>query len=252
MIYLLGSLSALGQYLWHRLEQDQIKYIPFGTSPSHHSVNSPFKYTQSYLDIDFSELNENDIVVFSSGIGDVRFCEHNADLSEYKNLVVPTKISSICQDIGCKFIYFSSAAVFGNPQFGHISFDTPYSPISLYGHHKMLAEQFLLQQSCSYIFRMFSTYGPFQKKMLVFDILSKVQTNFTEKSITLTGSPDSSRDFLHHEAVYQSLLSIINAQDKSHIHNIASGKSITVAHLCSMILDELGLNDFQVYYQNSS
>ena len=116
----------------------------------------------------------------------------------------------------------------------------------------MLAEQFLLQQSCSYIFRMFSTYGPFQQKMLVFDILSKVQKNITEKSITLSGSPDSSRDFLHHEAVYQSLLSIINAQDMPHIHNIASGKSITVAHLCSMILDELGLNDFQVYYQNSS
>lgn len=99
---------------------------------------------------------------------------------------------------GAAFILPSSAAVYGNAGAGPLSEDTPLAPISVYGRHKMEAEQAALSAAGKgmriAILRLFSVYGPGLRKQLPWDLSRK----FVEKAgrIELFGTGAETRDFL--------------------------------------------------------
>ncbi|MBL4663625.1 MAG: SDR family oxidoreductase, partial [Flavobacteriaceae bacterium] len=81
----------------------------------------------------------------------------------------------------CKYINFSSAAVYGNPTYLPIDESHPLNPISPYGNHKKMAEEICTEffenfeiQTCS--LRVFSAYGPGLQKQLFWDLYKKSQS----------------------------------------------------------------------------
>lgn len=100
--------------------------------------------------------------------------------------------------IHCKFINFSSAAVYGNPALLPIKEDAELKPLSPYGYHKMLSEKLLLEyhrffnlNTCS--LRVFSAYGPGLRKQLFWDIFQK---SIHDDNVSLFGTGNESRDFI--------------------------------------------------------
>src|SRR5471030_1757923 len=98
----------------------------------------------------------------------------------YKILFTLKKI-----DIKPKFIFLSSAAVYGNPKKIPISEDDEINPISPYGLNKKICEDI-----CKYfikneymdikILRIFSVYGMGLKKQIFWDINNKIKNNNLE------------------------------------------------------------------------
>ncbi|SRR5258708_13794688 len=129
----------------------------------------------------------------------------------------------------------SSAAVYGNPASLPIHENDPTVPISPYGASKLAAERYTAIYSQLYgiranSVRLFSAYGPRQRKQVVFDILRKLRDN--PKQIELFGDGTQARDFAHVEDVTQAMiLAATVAPGYGEVYNVASGVSHSINQL---------------------
>ncbi len=131
-----------------------------------------------------------------------------------------------------RFINLSSAAVYGNPEILPIKENSVLKPISPYGFHKKMAEEICLEYNrCFGIktlsLRIFSAYGPGQKKMLLWDLHNKILNSKSE--ISLSGTGNESRDFIHIEDIFQQLVLIIKHSNfLGNVVNIGNGVEVTI------------------------
>jgi len=144
----------------------------------------------------------------------------------------------------CKFIYFSSAAVYGNPISLPISEDSICKPISPYGYHKLLCEMLIKEYSGlfginSVVLRIFSAYGEGLRKQVIYDLCRKL-TSGTE-SIEVYGNGSESRDFIHTEDICRAVELVINKDIKG-TFNLASGREISISMLVKNLKEFLKSN----------
>ncbi|HNW37003.1 MAG TPA: NAD-dependent epimerase/dehydratase family protein [Candidatus Ozemobacteraceae bacterium] len=143
------------------------------------------------------------------------------------------------------FVFLSSAAVYGNPQFMPVNEALEVSPISPYGFHKYMAEQACLEYAKVFGLRttagrIFSAYGPGLHRQVVWDIFRKT---IHDPIVNLQGTGEETRDFLHVKDVAAALLLIADrAPGRGEVYNIASGQETSIAHLAQMIIEVLHRN----------
>ncbi|MEI9956283.1 MAG: NAD-dependent epimerase/dehydratase family protein [Ferruginibacter sp.] len=127
----------------------------------------------------------------------------------------------------CKYIYFSSAAVYGSPKKMPISEIDTINPVSPYGWHKYYGEQMCKEFASLYkvqtaSLRLFSVFGPGQRKMLFYDLFNK--TSAALDSIELQGSGNDSRDFIYISDVVLAVEVILKmAPMQGECYNVGSG-----------------------------
>ena len=138
-----------------------------------------------------------------------------------------------------RVIYASSAAVYGNPKHMPIHEDDPTFPISPYGVSKLAAERYLAVYSQLYglrgsSLRMFSVFGPGQRKQVVFDMLIKLQANPLQ--IEVLGDGSQARDFCYISDVIHAMLVVAeNAPGQGEVYNVASGESHSISELVQIL-----------------
>lgn len=130
-------------------------------------------------------------------------------------------------------VFLSSAAVYGNVKKLPISEQEILKPISPYGYHKLICEILLKEYSTVFeipvlIARLFSVFGPKQKRLLLWELYEQFQ-NKNKKSVVLEGTGKESRDYLYIEDLAELLLKAITKSPKDfNILNFASGKSYSI------------------------
>ena len=140
----------------------------------------------------------------------------------------------------CRFIFLSSAAVYGNPESLPIRETQSLAPISPYGFHKRQSEQLCLEFTKVYnlktaIVRIFSAYGPGLRRQVLWDICQKA---ITQDSLKLQGTGTESRDFIHALDIAKALLVIAHsAPMEANIYNLGSGREVAIAELANLILE---------------
>lgn len=143
----------------------------------------------------------------------------------------------------CKFVNFSSAAVYGNPSKLPISEDAETNPLSPYGYHKLLSEKLLYEyyrffalKTCS--LRVFSAYGEGLKKQLFWDLNAKAVLS---RSIRLFGTGLESRDFIYIADLIKIVQLVIEkAPFKGETYNVANGEETYIKDAAQLFLDNLG------------
>jgi UDP-glucose 4-epimerase len=142
-----------------------------------------------------------------------------------------------------KFVFLSSAAVYGNPASLPISETALVIPISPYGFHKLQCE--LLCKEFSQVYglrtanlRIFSAYGPGLGRQVVWDIFQKAQTN---PVLSLQGTGNESRDFVHAEDISSAIMTVVkNGLFEGEVYNVASGREVKIFELAAIMLATLG------------
>lgn len=143
---------------------------------------------------------------------------------------------------GTKFLFLSSAAVYGNPTRLPINEDHPLAPASPYGHHRVLSERLCLEFAQLFhvptaSLRIFSAYGPGLRRQVLWDICTKA-TRSTE--LILQGTGAESRDFIHATDVARALEHVARlAPFVGEAYNLASGRETTIAELAERLLERL-------------
>lgn len=141
----------------------------------------------------------------------------------------------------CKFINFSSAAIYGNPKSLPIKESDQPNPLSPYGNNKLASEHLLLKYfnthaiSCCSV-RIFSVYGIGQKKLLFWDLFQKMRQGNT---IEMHGTGNESRDFIYIEDLSSALdLIIHHAKFNGNAINIANGEEIAIKKATDVFLKQ--------------
>ena len=177
--------------------------------------------------------NSYDICLNASGLAHVGFSFDNPEKDFELNVLNVNKILVAIRKFNpkCKFINFSSAAVYGNPVKLPIAEDADTKPLSPYGFHKLQSEYLLKEYSkffglhtCS--LRVFSAFGPRLKKQLFWDMYQK---SLQSSQIELFGTGEESRDFIFIEDLLEAVeLVIKHGNFEGEVINVASGTEITI------------------------
>ena len=184
-----------------------------------------------------------DVCIFASGSASVKL-SFQSPLADFQanTLSVFNLLNSIKEySPDCFFINLSSAAVIGNPEFLPILENMEANPISPYGWHKYYSENICKEYSKLYniktcSLRLFSLYGPGQKKLLLWDIFKKSKG----KNLILYGTGNESRDFLYVEDLMLAIDLIIQKYEKiGEIYNIASGIETKIRDVADILLRHL-------------
>lgn len=140
-----------------------------------------------------------------------------------------------------RFVYASSAAVYGNPRKLPISEDLPCSPISPYGIEKLSNEIYakmymeIFGISCLGL-RYFNVYGPRQSSSSSYSGVISIFMNRVRDGeiIHVYGDGEQTRDFVFVHDVAQCNLKALESRETG-VCNVGRGESVSLQHLLGII-----------------
>lgn len=148
-------------------------------------------------------------------------------------------------NLSCKFLNLSSAAVYGNPKTLPVTEFDEVKPLSPYGWHKYMSELICKEFNTVYklqtfSIRIFSAYGPGLRKQLFWDTYQK---SLAQKSITLFGTGNETRDFIFIADLLQAIEIIFErAVFDGGVMNVANGEEISVEKAVTCFFQSLKNN----------
>jgi len=175
-----------------------------------------------------------DVVVHLAAIASVPQCEEKIDDCFETNVRGTLNVARLCNKLGCKLIFASSSAVYGNPTKLPTPVSHPLSPVNFYGLTKALGETIVRYYSSSYvIFRIFNVYGPeCYRSYVIPDIIRKILSG--QNPVILLGTGEESRDFIYIDDVLEAFRIAIETEVNG-IFNLGSGKTYKIRDIASMI-----------------
>lgn len=141
-------------------------------------------------------------------------------------------------------VFPSSASVYGNPATLPVSEGAQICPISPYGFNKAACELIAREYSECFsldiiIARLFSVYGPRQRRLLVWELFK--QACGPESEIVIQGTGKETRDYLHIYDVAEIVLRLADAGLKGlSMVNVASGREISTTALAELVTRAAG------------
>jgi len=251
-ILLTGVAGFIGRYIAKHFSSEGWSVIGIdNVSPENAPLFNLSTYYNLHLpNMAFSDLLQKhspNICIHCAGRSSVGFSIDEPSSDFYDSTVLTFEILNALRHHapGCRFIFLSSAAVYGNPESLPVRETDPAAPISPYGFHKWQCEQLCLEFSKIYglstaSLRLFSAYGTGLRRQVLWDICQKI---FIHKAIHLQGTGKESRDFIHAIDIPKAA-SIVSTQSpmQGEVYNVGSGQEVTIEDLARMMLDATSSN----------
>ncbi len=154
-----------------------------------------------------------------------------------------------------KFIFASSAAVYGNPVYTPIDEKHPTNPISPYGASKLAIEHLGRAYAHTYklpfvTMRIFNTYGERQPRYVMFDLLRKLYKDRTKLEVLGTGR--QLRDYSYVKDTVKAFILAAKKAESGGIYNIAGGKNISIRDIVVHLVKILSIDELKITYTNQS
>lgn len=187
-------------------------------------------------------------IIHCAGMADVNYSMAHPDSDFVSNVLVTRKLLYSVQEYApdAKFIFMSSASVYGNPPELPIREEFALNPISPYALHKLIVENicsyFIRQFSLDVrILRIFSTYGNGLKKQIFWDMGQKIKNTGCLK---LFGTGHETRDFIHISDLAKVIILIMEAPKKDiYIYNVANGKEVEISEIAKIFCQKMGYSN---------
>lgn len=157
-----------------------------------------------------------------------------------------------------RLIFASSAAVYGEPQTesGQMGENHPFVPKSPYGGTKLAGEFMIDAYTRCYDIdhrrvRIFNTFGPRQRKYVMFDLLEKLRRD--QKILEVIGTGEQQRDYNYVGDTVLALLTVAAHPDaRGGVYNIAGGRPISIRQLVDRIIELTGIDRPEITYTMQS
>lgn len=244
-ILIIGSTGFIGS---HCLDYFSKSHEVFSVDTSRSRENN--HYVIDAFNPDFEEIFKNnkfDICINCVGSANVAYSfEHPYNDFRLNVSIVINILTAIKQfNFACKFINFSSASVYGNPEILPINEKAMLKPLSPYGFHKLQSEillteyhRFFALHTCS--LRVFSAYGERLRKQLFWDLYTKSKQS---QPVILFGDGKESRDFIYiHDLITAIEIVINNAKFCGEAINVASGIETSIQEAAALFLKHYDSN----------
>ncbi len=247
-ILITGGLGKIGSYLCEALSRkfeiiilDNFSNIS-KVIPYIHTIKGDIRDFKIVNDI----TNDVDIIIHTAAQTSVNRSIENPiyDIDNNINGTLNLLEASRKSDIE-RFIYISSAAVYGIPIYLPIDENHPTNPISPYGLSKLTAERYSILYNKLYelpvtVVRPFNIFGPFLNEN---DSYSGVITKFINRiknnqNPIIFGDGNQTRDFIYINDIINAISKIIdNDKTIGEIYNIGTGNPIKIIDLAKIIMN---------------
>ena len=251
-VLITGVAGFIGRYVARHFSRQGWQVIGTDNSqPENAPLADLSKYQRLQLpDLELDSLLQTykpDVLIHCAGRASVALSVSDPSPDFYSNTVLTFNILDALRLHAptCKFIFLSSAAVYGNPSKLPVAETHPTAPISPYGFHKLQSEQLCLEFAKIYSqptasVRIFSAYGAGLRRQVMWDICQKA---ISQKNLTLQGTGNESRDFIHAVDIARAIEIICDrAPMQGEVYNLGSGQEVTIAKLAATVLISLEKN----------
>jgi UDP-glucose 4-epimerase len=257
-VLITGVTGFIGRSVARCFAEEGWLVVGIGTKPPE---NSPLANLAAYYSFKLPDLllrevlvsHKPDVCIHCAGRSSVVLSVTDPVQDYYTNSVLTFEVLNALRLYRpeCRFVFLSSAAVYGNPVSLPIqeAVHLP-SPLSPYGFHKLQSEQLCLEFSKVYgisttAVRIFSAYGSGLRRQVLWDICHKA---INGQVLSLQGTGRESRDFIHVSDVARALMVVVNvAPMLGEVYNLAAGREVTVADLAGLVLNCLGSSSSLVF-----
>lgn len=157
-------------------------------------------------------------------------------------------------ELSSKFVFASSAAVYGNPDKLPMSELDSTFPISPYGVAKLAAERYVSVYSKLYkikavSLRFFSVYGPRQCKQIIYDFIDKLSRN--SKELKIIGNGTQERDMIYVEDLVQAIIKVIKGGKwEGEVYNVAAGNRNSSFEIAKIVAEVMKLDPKYIFTEN--
>ncbi len=235
--HLAATLLSLGKevVVFDNLSTGLKENLPQGTTLIIGDVRKPEQVVQA--------TEGADLVFHLAANASGTISVNNPRLDFESNVCGTFNVLDAALQVGVKrFVYVSSASVYGIPQRFPIGEEHPTNPFVPYGASKLASEVCCRSFSRTYelpvvIGRPFCVYGPRENpESALVEVSRYLRWHLNGKPIRIVGDIDrKTRDFVHVSDVVQSLLLIADRAAEGEVFNLGSGKEVTMRELVNVI-----------------
>ena len=163
---------------------------------------------------------------------------HSVNVNGTLNMLVA------CNEVGIKrFVFSSSSAVYGNVKTLPTNENADLNPVSPYGLHKLIGEQYCqlfekIYDIETFSLRYFNVFGPRQPLLGPYSlVIGKFSNQLLKKlPLTINGDGNQRRDFIYvGDVVNANIICMAINHSNDNIINIGSGYNISVNEIADML-----------------
>ncbi|WP_066055659.1 NAD-dependent epimerase/dehydratase family protein [Robertmurraya korlensis] len=243
-VLITGGYGFIGSFIAERFYKENHSIFIIDNLSTGKKENVPFKHRSLICDIEDEEKCEKffrnhsiDIVVHCAAQTKVQLSVHEPLIDSSTNILGLINLLHLSQIYKVtKFVFCSSAAVYGNNVNTPLKENESLNPISPYGISKMMGETYCqkweqLYGVSSLIFRLSNVYGPRQHLSQESSVISTFTNQvLSSKPITVYSDGEQTRDFIYvgdiADAIFRSVMS-----ELSGIYNLSTGTEISINEL---------------------
>ena len=260
-----GGAGFIGSHLVDRLVNIGAKVVVVDNLQAGKISN----LNQSIDEIDFKKVDIKDYFSIEEIVKNVDVIFHlaaNADVPlsvREPNFDFETNVlgsynllrASLKYDIK-KFIFASSAAVYGEPEYTPIDEKHQLKPISPYGAAKLAVERLGYSYYKTYglpftAIRIFNTYGERQPRYVMYDLFKKLYKDNSQLEVLGTG--EQIRDYCYvSDAVNCFILAAENNKSTGQVFNLAGGHPVSIQDLARLIIKTLSFKNTEIRFTGES
>jgi UDP-glucose 4-epimerase len=258
-ILITGGCGYLGRHLISSLSKYSSNRI---TVIDINKIDESLNSAHSYIQADIRNSNEvekiidnfkPDVVVHLAALKSVEESFAHPSLYAEVNTIATKNLATICASKGVeRFLFASSAAVYGNIEAELVTEDLSCNPISPYGESKLLAENELLSIKSETMFigilRIFNLFGytnnlkPTARELQAGDVQSSLyRAIMNREAFCLNGNDYSTydgtaiRDYIHPLDVANAIALLLKADIEKEILNLGCGMGTSLGEIINAI-----------------
>jgi len=199
-------------------------------------------------------MPDTDAVIHLAAIVDHDACLRNPELAQEVNVNGTLVLLEEARRRDVKrFVYASSAAVYGHASELPIKEDSRLAPISPYGVSKAAAELHCLEHAQNYgmstiCLRFFNVFGPRQTARQYSGVITEFMKNLRQgKPPVIYGDGLQTRDFVNIQDVVDAILLALNSETAKGVYNVATGVETTIESLALKLIAIAGRTSKPVF-----
>lgn len=241
-ILITGAGGYIGQHLIQKLLQKDynLKCISRRNKPAYFTDLEWYQIDLCHNDV-IADLTADCDIIVHLACSDLEssFTNPNADF-ELNTLATINILRAAKRAHVQKFIYTSTAQVYGSRPSLPTSEDMPTNPVSPYAISKRAAEMYCGLFSRLYgfrtiVLRLFNVYGTKIEQIKKHSVETKFIDRVVGNEPIIVHNSQDSRDFIHISDVIKAIESTISADIDSDVINIGSGEEIFIFDLATKI-----------------
>lgn len=232
-IFIIGASGLVGSNCLYYFNKNNWNCV--GTHFSYQAANTVYFDTLNLHNHDNYDIEafQPDVIVHCGALTHVDYCEHH-EAESYEKTVHSTKnIIELSKKINAKLVFISTDYIFDGEN-GPYNEDAKPNALSLYGKHKLEAEQLVLTaNSSNLVLRITNVYGDEERgKNFISRIIDQIQNN---QKLTLKLPTDQYATPINAADIARCLFLLLRDK-KSGVYNIASTDYMNRVQLALTIL----------------